>query len=60
MWEFEVNPIRNKKLNKKYEFLGKKSKFKGDIILEIVLLEYWTFSQMLSDNKKHNYIWSLK
>jgi hypothetical protein len=28
--------------------------FKRDIIVEIILLEYWTFSQILSDSKKHN------
>jgi hypothetical protein len=39
--------------------MNSRKKSKGDIILEIVLLEYWTFSQMLSDNNKHIYeIWS--
>jgi hypothetical protein len=39
MWEFEVNPKRNKEVgSKKYQFLEKNSR--GGIILKIVLLEY--------------------
>jgi hypothetical protein len=38
MWDFEVNPKRNEEVgSKKYQFL---KKFKGGIILKIVLLEY--------------------
>ena len=55
MWDFKVNPIRNEEVGVKIPVSRKKSKFKGDIILEIVLLEYLTFSKMSSDNKKHIY-----
>jgi hypothetical protein len=45
MWDFKVNFIRNEEVGMK----------KGDIILEIFLLEYLTFSKMFSDNKKYIY-----
>jgi hypothetical protein len=40
MWEFEENPISNEEVGVKYNNFSEKSKFKGDIIMEIVLLEY--------------------
>jgi hypothetical protein len=37
----------NEEVGVKYTNFSKKIKFKEDIILETVLLEYWTFSQMI-------------